>query len=91
MDIRVWVDSLGPRHSKSNLQLPKGKVSHVRVEAIEREVRLYLNNALASKPEHLPTDRAFGASTLYVASPWEPVANATISRINLVPITKFSS
>lgn len=91
MDIRVWVDSLGPRHSKSNLQLPKGEVSHVRVEAIGREVRLYVNNTLASNPAQLPTDRAFGASTLYVASPWEPVANAKIGQIDLVPITKFSS
>ena len=75
--------------SSSFSALPINCLTKVRVEAVGRDVHLYLNNTLDSAVQ-LSSERVFGDAILYVSDPWHPAAVGSISSINMVPITSMT-
>jgi len=70
--------------------LPLKAKTSVRVEAVGKEVRLFLNNTLDSRVS-VSADRLYGKATAYVSDPWVTPAKASIASINLSSINSFTS
>ena len=75
--------------SSSYAALPLNCVTNVRVEALGRQLHLYLNNTLDSAI-FLSGDRVYGDAILYVSDPWHPAAIGTISPIELDQICELT-
>ena len=69
--------------------LPLHATTNVRVEALGREVFLFLNNSFDSMAS-LSADRIFGAATLFVSNPWQPPALATVGSIQMKSLSALT-
>ncbi len=62
--------------------LPLNAITNVRVEAVGRNLFLYLNNSLDTKVT-VSAQRIFGEATLYISDPWHTPAQANIGSIQM--------
>ena len=75
--------------NESNTALPLHSTTRVRVEAVGRQLLLFLNDTLDSYA-YVSSARKFGSATLYTSNPWESSAMAVIGNVKMNPIFKFS-
>ena len=80
------------------MALPTNGFHPVRLEAIGREMRLFVYDILDSVAT-LPFDRIYGNSKLYISHPWFSPANASVvsfkstiyDALGLDPLSKFTT
>ena len=70
----------------SKKTLPFGSTTRVRVDALGRQLLLYLNESLDSNVT-VSSERIFGDALLYVSDPWNPAMSGTISPISMTTLT----
>jgi len=77
--LRIYIASSTDRYNyfDSTKELPLHIMTSVRLEAVGREIRLFLNNSLDST-KTLYTDRITGSAYLYTSAQWDPLALAII-------------
>ena len=73
----------------SIVSLPLNATTNVRVEAVGREVFLFLNDSFDTMAT-VSADRIFGEATLFAPNPWSTAALATIGSIQMKSILKKS-
>jgi hypothetical protein len=75
--------------ASSILSLPLNATTQVRVEAVGRDVFLFINNTFDSMVT-VSADRIFGEATLCVSNPWNTPASASIGSIQMKSISSLS-
>jgi hypothetical protein len=73
-----------------NQTLPLNAKTNVRVEAVGKDLALFLNNTFEGYAR-VSADKISGDATVYVSDPWYPSASATLGNIKMTEINGKTS